>query len=168
MVSDAAMEKFEDHVRQQAEPVHAEDLVPVSRDDPRIAGPGFGNGETLPKVPVRRRVIPAPFRRPSIHIDHHGKSWQVRLAEQVRPGDIVPGVGRVKTAETRTRYEPMSAVLRPEDLEFHELSPDKQVAIGVEIVLTGIDGCVRIYGSREQVRVFTRREGAAAGASASS
>lgn len=157
MVSDAAMEKFEDHVRRQAEPVHAEDLIPVARNDPRIQGPAPGNGEVLPKVPVRRRVIPAPFRRPSIHIDHHGKSWQVRHAESVKAGDIVPDVGRVAAAELKTLYR-----RRIDVLSFEEMGPAfdplERVAAGLQIVLTGIDGREHIFEPTQRVHVFTAAE----------
>ena len=156
MVSEAAMEQFEDHLKSQAAPVHAEDLIPVRRDDPRIAGPGFGNGEVLPKVPQRRRVIPAPFRRPSIHIDHHGKSWQGRRADQIEAGDIVPDVGRVAAAFPRTRYAQMRELFA-EDYDFglHGRDPDRQVAVGVETVLIGIDGREHLFEPSQQVRVFT-------------
>jgi hypothetical protein len=166
MVSDAAMEKFEDHVRRQAEPVHAEDLIPVARNDPRIQGPAPGNGSVLPKVPVRRRVIPAPFRRPSIHIDHHGKSWQVKRADRVEPDDIVPDVGRVAAMRTSTVYVRMSEVMKLEDLELHDLNPSKRVAVGLEVVLTGIDGREHIFEPSQRVHVFTAAE-EHAGASAS-
>ena len=152
VVSDKAMEKFEDDLRKRAEPVHAEDLVPVRRDDPRIQM-DFGNGTSLPKAPVRRRVIPAPFRRPAIHIDHHGKSWQVKKAADVAAGDIVPDVGRVVQVQQVTLYRPRSEILG----EALEGEYDGAVAVGVEVKLTGIDGCVRVFGSHEQVRVFTAR-----------
>jgi hypothetical protein len=164
MVSEKAMEQFEDHVRRQAEPVHAEDLIPVARNDPRIQGPAPGNGSVLPKVPVRRRVIPAPFKRPSIHIDHHGKSWQVKHVESVQAGDIVPDVGRVAKAEQRTRYVRMSEVMRLEDLQLHALNPHKQVAVGLEVVLTGIDGREHLFEPSQRIRVFTAEEHAGASA----
>jgi hypothetical protein len=164
MVSDAVMEQFEDHVKRQAEPVHAEDLIPVARNDPRIQGPAPGNGSVLPKVPVRRRVIPAPFKRPSIHIDHHGKSWQVKHAGSVQAGDIVPDVGRVAKAEQRTRYVRMSEVMRLEDLQLHALNPHKQVAVGLEVVLTGIDGREHLFEPSQRIRVFTAGEHAGASA----
>jgi hypothetical protein len=156
MVSEQAMEKFEDHVRSQAGPVHAEDLIPVSRDDPRIQGPSFGNGETLPSVPKMRRVIPAPFRRPRIAIDHHGKSWQVKLAATVQPGDILTEVGKVALVRQMTRY-----VLRSEILgTAADCAGDTHVAVGVDVVLTGISGCEKICGPNDQVRVFTAAPGA--------
>jgi hypothetical protein len=166
MVSEKAMEQFEDHVRRQAEPVHAEDLIPVSRDDPRIQGPAPGNGSVLPKVPVRRRVIPAPFRRPSIHIDHHGKSWQVKHAESVQAGDIVPDVGRVAKAGQRTRHAQLRELFA-EDYDFglHGRDPQQQVAVGLEVVLTGIDGREHLFEPSQRVRVFTAAE-EPAGASA--
>jgi hypothetical protein len=153
MVSEAAMEQFEDHLKSQAAPVHAEDLIPVRRDDPRIAGPGFGNGEVLPKVPQRRRVIPAPFRRPSIHIDHHGKSWQGRRADQIEAGDIVPDVGRVAHADLRTRYVELREVVDP--VEMRGRYPSTPVAAGLEVALTGIDGREHLFEPSQQVRVFT-------------
>jgi hypothetical protein len=153
MVSEKAMEQFEDHLKRQAEPVHAEDLIPVSRDDPRISGPSFGNGSTLPKVPQRRRVIPAPFRRPSIHIDHHGRTWQVRRADQAEPGDIVPDVGRVASAVSRVRYVPRSYVVSESLLDGRD--PDEQVAFGLEVALTGIDGREHLFEPSQRIRVFT-------------
>jgi hypothetical protein len=162
MVSEKAMEQFEDHVKRQAEPVHAEDLIPVARNDPRIQGPAPGNGSVLPKVPVRRRVIPAPFRRPSIHIDHHGKSWQDKRADQVEPGDIVPDVGRVAAAELRTRYVELHTVVKPTEL--HGRYPSTPVAAGIEVVLTGIDGREHLFEPSQRIRVFTAEEHAGASA----
>jgi hypothetical protein len=162
MVSEKAMEQFEDHVRRQAEPVHAEDLIPVARNDPRIQGPAPGNGSVLPKVPVRRRVIPAPFRRPSIHIDHHGKSWQVKHVESVQAGDIVPDVGRVAAAELRTRYVELHTVVKPTEL--HGRYPSTPVAAGIEVVLTGIDGREHLFEPSQRIRVFTAEEHAGASA----
>lgn len=150
LVSEQALEKFEDHVRSQAGPVHAEDLIPVGRGDPRIQGPSFGNGEVLPSVPKMRRVIPAPFRRPRIAISHHGKTWQVKLAAQVLPGDILPDVGKVALVRQVTRYVPRSELTGEEAGSF-----DGLVAVGVDAVLTGISGCEKICGPNDQVRVFT-------------
>jgi hypothetical protein len=173
LVSDKALEGFAAHVAKQAEPVHAEDLIPVSRNDPRIAGPSFGNGSTLPNVPKMRRVIPAPFQRPSIHIDHHGKTWQRKLVTALKAGDIVPDVGRLafdpfRVVRYRKRSE-LTASLMPPAWQ-KELSADSDVqagdvdvAVGVEYLLRGIDGKTRCYREGDQVRVFTDAPQEAAG-----
>jgi hypothetical protein len=140
-MSGQAIEQVERQTAAAAAPVHAEDLKPISRAeaDRRTTF----DGEHLPRgIPSTRRVIPAPFRRPSINIDHHGKTWQLCRAELVEPGDTVPDVGVVASAEQVTRYETVAGV------------PD--VAVGMKVILTGKGGVVRSFGLGEQVRAHRR------------
>jgi hypothetical protein len=135
-MSDAALEQVEAQSTAAAAPVHAESLQPITQAE---AGrrTTFG-GETLPGLPSTRRVIPAPFRRPSINISHHGRTWQPCRAEEIVPGDTVPGVGVVASAEPVTRYEAVAGV------------PD--VAIGVKVIITGISGISQAFDPAEQLQ----------------
>lgn len=104
--------------------VHAEDLVPISKAE--AVARTTQHGDSLPSMPATRRVIPAPFRRPRIDMDRHGRAWQRVLPEKIEPGDVVPGVGRVHSVETVNRYEMVAGV------------PD--VAVGMKVIITGAAG----------------------------
>lgn len=110
MVSPAAFEAHMEQQERRKQPVHAEDLVAVGPRDPRIAGRTSFDGETLPAVPSMRRVIPAPFQRPSISINHHGKRWQRMRADAVREGDMVVGIGKVGTIGLINKYRKRSEI----------------------------------------------------------
>jgi hypothetical protein len=139
-MSDSALEQAEKAARAAAEPVHAEDLKPVSAAE-AAARTTFG-GEHLPSLPSARRVIPAPFRRERVTGGRHGKTWQPVRADQVVPGDMTELVGKVAAAEPVLRREAVAGV------------PD--VATGTGIVLTGIGGVTETVDAARQVRVFRR------------
>jgi hypothetical protein len=122
----------------QAPPVHAEDLVPITRDE-AVQRTTF-DGENLPRLPSTRRVIPAPFRRERVSLDRHGRTWQTCRAETVQAGDMVAGLGRVRETETVTRYETVSGV--------------PGVAVGVKVIITGIAGNRAVYEPGQDVRAF--------------
>lgn len=51
-----------------------------------------------PRAPQVRKKMPAPFARPSITIGGspiERKSWKTVQSQDIKVGDIVPGVGRV-------------------------------------------------------------------------
>ena len=139
-MSDASLEQAERQTAAAAAPVHAEDLVPISRAE--AARRTTFDGQTLPNMPTTRRVIPPPFRRPSISIAHHGRSWQPCRAEHVEVGDTVPDLGRVTSRQIVTRYETVAGI------------PD--VAAGLKVILTGAGGIERSFDPAEQVRAHRR------------
>jgi hypothetical protein len=136
-LSDSALEAAERATAAASEPVHAEDLKPLSKAE--AARRTTFSGHSLPPVPSTRKVIPAPFRRPAVTGGRHGKAWQPVRAGQVVPGDIVPDLGRVVRAEERVVREVVAGT---------------EAATAVEVVLTGAGGVTRAFRPDEPVRVF--------------
>jgi hypothetical protein len=138
-MSDAALEQVDRQTAVAAQPLHAEDLVPISKAE--AARRTTFSGDSLPSMPATRRVIPPPFRRPRISIDHHGRSWTTCPVEAVRPGDMVVDVGRVACPpETVTAREAVAGV------------PD--VATGMRVILTGVAGNQVPFSPGSRVRAF--------------
>jgi hypothetical protein len=151
LVGTAALEAVDAQRRSHAAPVHAEDLVPVRKDDPRIAGAtAFGTG-SLPAVPSRRRVIPAPFARPRIAVDHHGKSWQRVRARDVSIGDLVVDLGQVTAWREEVRR-----VRRSEIVQDGARPDDPLVAVGTDILLENAEGAELRLDEGTELRVFAR------------
>lgn len=113
-----------------AAPVHAEDLTPISREQ-AASRTMLTRGGPLPSMPTHRRVIPEPFRRPSIHVTHHGRTWQPCRADAVDVGDTVPDVGVVTEREIIRRTETVAGV--------------PGVLTGMKIKLTGAGGVERVF-----------------------
>jgi hypothetical protein len=161
-MSDAALEQVAEQTAAAAAPVYAEDLVPISKAE--AARRTTFDGETLPKVPATRRVVPAPFRRPQVSLvsvegPTHGRGWTTCPVDKITEGDMVVDVGRVaRDAETVIRYETVAGI------------PD--VAVGMKVVLTGISGNRVPFEPGTRVRAFRLaelwRHGAAGAASGSS
>lgn len=122
--------------------VHQEDLVPITKAE--AAQRTTFDGEHLPRVPSSRRVLPAPFRRQRVSLDRHGRSWQQVRADAVQPGDVVPEVGRIAGIDFDIRYETVAGV------------PD--VATGMKVILTGIDGTAAAFDPGQHVRAFRLAE----------
>jgi hypothetical protein len=144
-MSDAALEQVDRQTRAAAEPVHAEDLVPITKAE--AAARTTFDGEHLPKVPATRRVIPAPFRRPRFDLDRHGRSWAGCRADAVVPGDMVAVGGtafRVAEVEHVIRYETVAGI------------PD--VATGMKVIITGIAGNQAEFEPGSNVRAFRQAE----------
>jgi len=137
-MSDASLEQVERQSAAASSPVHAEDLRPISGAE--AARRTTFDGEHLPSMPARRRVIPAPFARPSVRGGTHGKTWQRVRADQVRAGDIVPDVGLVTSVRERLCRETVAGVAG--------------VATRVEFVLTGAGGVTLAFSPDGQVQVF--------------
>lgn len=114
-------------------PVRAEALTPISPAD--AARRSTFDGSTLPKHPVTRRVIPAPYRRDSIRAGRHGKTWQEALADTIRPGNMVPDVGMVIAVDQQIRRE-------------------DGIPVGMELVLIGAGGCELVLDPGDRVKVF--------------
>lgn len=142
-MSDAALEQAARNTAAAAAPVHAEDLRPISSAE-AAARTTFG-GERLPPIPATRRVIPPPFRRDRIAVDHHGKTWQPVPADQVVPGDMTELVGKVTGVMSVLRRETVAGV--------------PGVAVGTDIILTGAGGVTATVDAASQVRVFRRFQG---------
>ena len=136
-MSDGALEQAEKAARAAAGPVHAEDLRPISGAE--AARRSAFDGQSLPRT-SRRRVIPAPFSRPAVRGGSHGKTWQRVRADQVREGDIVPGIGRITAVHEKLRRETVAGVAG--------------VATRVEFVLFGAGGVVRSFRPDDAVQVF--------------
>ncbi len=118
--------------------VHAEDLVPISKAD--AARRTMFDGEHLPHAPATRRVIPAPYRRDRVVGGKHGKKYQDIRANQIRRGDIIPGIGLVIGLEDSIRYDGEG-----------ELGP---IAAGTDVHVQGAGGNEMTYDSGATVRVF--------------
>jgi hypothetical protein len=158
-MSEESIAQVADQSAVASAPVHAEDLRAISPAE--AATRSTFDGETLPGHPVPRRVIPAPFQRPRISIDHHGRSWATCDAADVKEGDVVVDIGRIACdAETVIRYETVAGV------------PD--VAVGMKVILTGVSGNRVPFEPGTRVRAFrlaelwaARAAGAVSGSSTS-
>lgn len=161
-VSGPAMEHLQDRMAARNEPVRRENLIPVARDDPRIAP--RTDGVTLPKVPSMRRVIPAPFQRPAaVMRQDHGRSWQIVRADRVDKDDIVIGLGKIVDVQHKTDY-----MLRAELLERlggedvigpAGAVPDPRntmVAVGYVVVLSGMGGSHKVFNPDAPLRAFAK------------
>ena len=150
-MSPAALEQAEKSA--STAPVHAEDLRPISHAE--AARRTTFDGKNMPGVPATRRVIPAPFRRDRIAVDHHGKTWQSVRADQVREGDIVPDLGLVAEVREMVLYAPRSDFLEPAERDY--LTEDElvqPVAHGTAIRVLGAGANVLVLRPDAQVRVF--------------
>jgi hypothetical protein len=85
-------------------------------------------------------VLPAPFRRQQISIEHHGRSWVSCRADQVAVGDTVPDIGRVTENRSVLRYAKVAGV------------PD--VAVGMKNILIGAGGVEQAFEPGDIVRAF--------------
>lgn len=144
-MSDAALDQVGRQTAAAAAPVHAEDLVPITKAE--AAARTTFDGEHLPKVPSTRRVIPAPFRRPRFDLDRHGRTWTGCRADAVKKDDMVAVDGtsfRVASAELVTRRETVAGV--------------PGVATGMEVIITGIAGNQVVLAPGSNVRAFRLAE----------
>lgn len=139
-MSDAALQEAQDATDAASAPVHAEDLTPISPVE--AAARRTQHGESLPSMPTMRKVIPAPFRRPSVTGGSHGKRWQLVRAGQVARGDIIPDLGLVTGTEERVIRESVAGV--------------GEVPVRTEIAVTGAGGLTRQFRLDAQVRVFRK------------
>lgn len=139
-MSDDALQAAHDATTVAAAPVHAEDLKPISAAEAAVQR--TFNGETLPNFPQTRRVIPAPFRRPSVSGGSHGKAWTSVSPDKIRLGDIITDLGLVTDRHEVVIRETVAGV------------PD--VPVGLEWSVTGIGGLTRKFRPDAQVRVFRK------------
>jgi len=178
-ISEAATEIREKSGLERAKPLHAETLTPITqyRANQIISGSPDGKLQhgVMPRAPQTRRVIPPPFRRESISIRVPGEpqaQWHNVRADQVLVGDIVPDVGKVVEVLTQPRYSsaeeqvpvtvhggaPGMLIEKTFDAGEYDLLRKQygstQVAVGVDVVLTGPENCQLVVDHAEQVRVF--------------
>lgn len=154
------------------EPVHAENLTAISTAEARKRQT-FG-GDTIPDHPQVRRVIPAPFQRPSITAGSHGKSWRYLKATQVEKDDIIPDIGLVTDVREETVYRtraevlgltkeylsglpPMNTILAGKQVD-PVVSMDEKIAVGLAVVVFGAGDQVRAFREDDDVRVFRKHE----------
>lgn len=141
-MSEAALEEVARNT-DAAATVREQDLVPITKAE--AARRVTFDGESLPRVPSARRVLPAPFRRERVDLTRHGRAWTTCRADQVTPGDVVPDVGRIESAETVRRFEPAG-------------DEGSGVAVGMKILLTGVAGNRAAFEPGEDVRAFRLAE----------
>lgn len=157
-MSDAALQQVAAQTQAAAQPVHAGQLRPISSAE--AAHRRTFNGDTLPDFPQSRRVIPAPFQRPSINGGRHGKSWQYVPASQIAKDDIVPDVGLVTDVREETVYATVGEVLGVEPGQLiapdTTLAAEEKVAVGIAVVVISKGGTVRAFRQGDQVRVFRK------------
>jgi len=173
-ISEAATELREKRGLERAKPLHAGTLKPITQHRANQIVSGSPDGKlqhgVMPRAPQTRRVIPEPFRRESISIRVPGEpsaEWHNVRADQVLVGDIVPDVGKVVNIVTQPRYADAlaKALVTRDGTVIQELSRDEyatyrekfgttQVAVGVDVVLTGPENCQLVVDHAEQVRVF--------------
>lgn len=137
-LSDEVASEVEAATRVNDTPIHAETLRPITRAEANLRT--TLDGKTLQNMPAPRRVIPPPFQRQRVVGGQHGKSWQNLRADQVKPGDIIPDIGRVKDAHEILRRETVAGKVG--------------VASRIEWVVRGIDGAVAYVSPETQLRVF--------------
>lgn len=142
-------------------PIPIESLTAVGKNDPRVQM-NF-DGQTLPRAPSTRRVKPRPFSRQRIDLDRHGRAWTNCRADAIEVGEMVVGVGRVAQRELKTRYEPYYEVcgLVP-GVDFPADDPPlkyvRPVAVGTDVVLTGMGGNVVTYDAETFVQTFRKAD----------
>lgn len=181
-VSEAAVGLLEETNASRRKPVHAGDLKPITKAQAASLVSGTPDGKlrrgAMPNAPATRRVIPDPFRRPSVNLQVPGEprpDWGYCRADRVQEGDIIPDLGRVVAVESRIRYAPAEEQVPVTVYRAGEDGPDPlihktfegpeyealagkygstQVAIGYEILLTGAGGKVLALDAGDQARVF--------------
>jgi hypothetical protein len=141
-MSDASLEQVERQTAQAASAVPAESLTPISAA--QAAEMTRFDGETMPNLPRTRRVIPPPFQRQRISITRHGRRWMPCLAEDVRPGDTVPGIGLVTARQVVRRHESVAGT--------------SGVTVGMKVILTGKGGTSVSLDAHERVQAHRLAE----------
>jgi hypothetical protein len=165
-LSDSALQQIAD--MQAKEPVHAEALRPISRQEAASRTTFTKDGEAVPVVPQMRRVIPVPFQRPRINAGSHGKAWQYVSADEIVIGDLIPDVGLVEHREDRTVYALREDVLAG-TANLHPIvadsygslegyDPEDLVPVGMVVIVTGKGGVRRAFRGipAQQVQVFRK------------
>lgn len=150
--------------KRAAEPVQMAGLKPLPdalKKPGTSAGMIPGGPEALGMVPRMARTIPAPYQRPRIAIDHHGKTWAYAPAETVEPGDIVVDFGKVEMVDQQVVHGLVGDYVPKLDWDvapylLQGATPDDPalVAVGVVVVVRNVAGVVREFEPGQQIRVF--------------
>lgn len=143
-------------------PVHAENLVPISKAEARRRT--TFDGESMPKFPATRRVIPAPYRRDRVVGGSHGKSWRTLIAGAIRVGDIITDLGLVVDRREVTAYatrEHVAAGMAHSNLMYADVDgipegveEEDLVAIEPGYFIIGAGGKGAIFRCNAEVKVF--------------
>ena len=144
-------------------PVRAENLVPISKAEAKRRL--TFDGDTMPKFPATRRVIPAPYQRDRVTGGQHGKKWRELVAQQIHPGDIIPDIGLVVRVEERTLYATRSdaeaghahvdpLVGGPDGEIPAGYAEEDVVAAGMAVLVVGAGGNVSVFRPDSEGRVF--------------
>lgn len=175
-MSQGALDELAARQRPKTEPVRADQLQAISPVE--AARRRTFSGESLPEgIPQVRRVIPAPFRRPSATIgSNHGKTWRTLTADKIRTGDIVPDLGEVSVVREEVVRRPKGEVLGFELRsrggagrlwhkggqavlgEARNAELDEPVAVGVAILVFGAQDQVKAFREYDEVQVFRKHE----------
>jgi hypothetical protein len=174
-MSQGALDELATRQKAKDTPVRADSLRAISPAEAQRRRT-FG-GEGLPDLPQVRRVIPAPFQRPSATIaERHGKTWRTLFARQIVAGDTVPDVGVVSVVKSEVVHQPRGVVLGYELRQPHQYaekrwydmgSPilgdehnaqlDEEVAVGLAVVVFGAEQ-VKAFREDDEVQVFRNHE----------
>jgi hypothetical protein len=139
-----APEILEQARQSRSAPVHAQDLKPISREE-ATRRTTFG-GDSMPSFPSTRKVIPAPFKRPSISLSSREgdrREWHTVRADSIREDDIVVDLGKVRFVRHFIQREDVAGVIG--------------VATGVLVTLYGPE-ITRSYDDYQQVTAFVLPE----------
>lgn len=149
LISESTLEADAAAKARRSAPVHAGALKPISKAE--AARRTTFDGQSLPRLPSTRRVIPEPFRRPVISLSlpwEPKKVWQYVRADQVLAGDIVPDIGLVQSVSQTVRREVLAT----------PVMGWTDVAVGVDVTITGPERYVTVDAT-DQVRVFRVEDG---------
>lgn len=149
LISESTLEADAAAKARRSAPVHAGALKPISKAE--AARRTTFDGQSLPRLPSTRRVIPEPFRRPVISLSlpwEPKKVWSYVRADQVLAGDIVPDIGLVQSVSQTTRREVLAT----------PVMGWTDVAVGTDVTITGPERYVTVDAT-DQVRVFRVEDG---------
>jgi hypothetical protein len=175
-MTDRALSELAKRNAPASEPVHAENLTAITAAEGRRRQ--TFSGESLPGHPQVRRVVPAPFRRPSITAGSHGKSYRFLHADQIKVDDIIPDIGLVTAVKEEIVYSTRAEVLgllpgRPAPGEVDTslaLLPgldgksvyagnmSDKIAVGLAIIVIGSGDMVKAFRENDDVQVFRKHE----------
>lgn len=149
LISESTLEADAAAKARRSAPVHAGALKPISKAE--AARRTTFDGQSLPRLPSTRRVIPEPFRRPVISLSlpwEPKKVWSYVRADQVLAGDIVPDIGLVQSVSQTVRREVLAT----------PVMGWTDVAVGTDVTITGPERYVTVDAT-DQVRVFRVEDG---------
>jgi hypothetical protein len=82
-----------------------------------------------PKTYTVKAGKPAPFQRPGVDLDRHGRKWDTVLAKDLQDGDVIKDRGLVKTVWPFTdpdyEVDEIHVVLFNDEVDNYE--PDQEI-----------------------------------------